>query len=118
MTKSKFPSVICVISARDHSEIMFRITVKTNGRNNSGANFSFSVKLSSFAFASKARIIFYYLSMYSFFQENFKCESHVGRLPFAVNAVLNLRNTFSLRLFFVDIIFANINSLTNKTIKK
>ena len=51
------------------------------------AVFSFSVKLStySFASASKARIVLY---IHIFFME--KTQTRISRLPFAVNAILNL----------------------------
>ena len=75
----------------------FRITFKANGRNDhvtmfilclSFAVFSFSVKLDSFALASKARIILQY-SMYSSYQENIN-----SNLTFAVNAILNFSGNF------------------------
>ena len=55
--------------------------------------FSFSVKSSSFALTSKARIRLHYIfsSLYSLFQENINANLPfaVCRLPFAANAILS-----------------------------
>ena len=74
----------------------FKITFTANGRNDhvtmfilnlSLAVFSFSVKLSSLALASKVRIVLHYshLCTHFFFQENKN-----ANLTFAANAILNL----------------------------
>ena len=75
----------------------FRITFTpqtTNGRNDhvtmfilhlSLAVFSFSVKLSNFALALKARIILHCSHSCTYFIKN-----RISRLSFAVNAILNL----------------------------
>ena len=76
-----------------------RITFTANGRNDHVTMFtlylplvvfSFSAKLSSFALASKVRIILHYSHPCTNFFK--KTSTPISRLLFAVNAILNLSN--------------------------
>ena len=72
------------------------------------AVFSFSVKLSSFTVASKARISLHYSHLLLFISRKHKCKS---RLPFAVNAILNLSTIDSLRKVNATRTLGYINAL-------
>ena len=82
---------------------IFRITFTVNGTNGHVTMFilylplalyNFSVKLSSFALASEAKIILHYSLLCSHFVK--KTSTRISRLRFAVNAILNLSVVFLL----------------------